>query len=129
MTGNAFGGFPAIVTRKQITRNDFKHPGHSGFEPSTCSKRLSRLEGRTKQRRFAKPYSRSNSTTLAPMKPLEPVTRMRSPCETMYSEVTAVGGLEINLEPRGLSVESKLEIDKWAESVAPNRLSKTASAL
>ena len=43
-----------------------------------------RLNGRTKQRRFGKPHSRSCSTTFASMKPLAPVTRIRSLGGTIY---------------------------------------------
>jgi hypothetical protein len=50
-------------------------------------KRSKRLEDRTKQRRLLKPYSRRVSTTLAPMKPFDPVTRMQSVRETIYDEV------------------------------------------
>ena len=46
--------------------------------PSSFFRRSSLLEGRTKQRRLAKPYSRSFSTTFEPIKPLDPVTRMHS---------------------------------------------------
>src|SRR6266480_1375235 len=45
---------------------------------SAFSRRSIRLEGRMKQRRLAKPYSRSFSTTFEPIKPLDPVTRMHS---------------------------------------------------
>src|SRR4026208_1319133 len=46
--------------------------------PSSFFRRSSLLEGRTKQRRLAKPYSRSSRTTFEPIKPLDPVTRMHS---------------------------------------------------
>jgi hypothetical protein len=46
--------------------------------PSSFFRRSSLLEGRTKQRRLAKPHSRSFSTTFEPIKPLDPVTRMQS---------------------------------------------------
>src|SRR6266480_1595671 len=51
--------------------------------PSSFFRRSSLLEGRTKQRRLAKPYSRSSWTTFEPIKPLDPVTRMQSFGETM----------------------------------------------
>src|SRR4029077_18582998 len=59
----------------------------SSNRQSTFCRRLSRLEDRTKQRILAKPYSRSISTTFEPIKPLDPVIRMRSPAETRYSEL------------------------------------------
>src|SRR6266513_6073809 len=46
--------------------------------PSSFFRRSSLLEGRTKQRRLAKPYSRSSWTTFEPIKPLDRVTRMQS---------------------------------------------------
>src|ERR1039457_5471522 len=51
-----------------------------------CFRRSNLLDGRTKQRRLAKPYSSRISTTFAPMKPLEPVTKMRSADEIMQVE-------------------------------------------
>src|SRR5438094_5146883 len=51
--------------------------------PSSFFRRSSLLEGRTKQRRLAKPYSRSSWTTFEPIKPLDPVTRMHSFGEAM----------------------------------------------
>src|SRR6266404_8743244 len=56
----------------------------AGNRLSTSSKRFRWLDGRTKQRRPKKPYSRSVSTTFAPTKPLDPVTKMRSFEETIY---------------------------------------------
>src|SRR5881275_2693117 len=51
--------------------------------PSSFFRRSSLLEGRTKQRTVAKPYSRSFSTTFEPINPLDPVTRMQSFGEAM----------------------------------------------
>src|SRR5882724_4841657 len=59
----------------------------AGKRSSASFKRGKRLDGRTKQRRLAKPYSRSLSTTFEPIKPLDPVTRMRSPGEAIYSKL------------------------------------------
>src|SRR6266576_1661812 len=56
---------------------------------SAFSRRSSRLENRMKQRRLAKPYSRSFSTTLEPIKPLDPVTKIRSSVDAIYSEFIA----------------------------------------
>src|SRR5437588_6746693 len=57
-----------------------------------------RLEGRTKQRRFVKPYSSRFSTTLAPIKPFDPVTRRQSLGSTKY--LTSIGvslrGMELS---------------------------------
>src|SRR5207249_7420775 len=55
----------------------------AGNRSSASFKRGKRLDGRTKQRRLAKPYSRSFSTTFEPIKPLDPVTRMQSFGEAM----------------------------------------------
>src|SRR5690348_18215242 len=49
------------------------------------SSRASLLEGRTKHRRLRKPYSRRISTTFAPIKPFDPVTRTRSAAAILYS--------------------------------------------
>src|SRR5207248_3606243 len=51
--------------------------------PSSFLRRSRLLEARTKQRRLAKPYSRSSWTTFDPIKPLDPVTRMQSFGEAM----------------------------------------------
>src|ERR1700726_1926366 len=58
-----------------------------GNRSKTSFNRFNRLEGRTRQRRLVKPYLRRVSMTFAPMKPLAPVTRMRSVRETIYDEV------------------------------------------
>src|ERR1700737_1756571 len=63
----------------------------AGNRPSTSCKPGKWLDSRTKQRRLAKPYSRSFSTTFEPIKPLDPVTRMRSPGEAIYSELIPRG--------------------------------------
>src|SRR6266446_10139712 len=62
--------------RRSPTTNSTFLP--AGNRSSTSFKRGKRLDGRTKQRRLAKPYSRSFSTTFEPIKPLDPVTRMHS---------------------------------------------------
>src|SRR5207253_10539858 len=72
--------------RSPMTNSTFLSAGNRS---SASFKRDKRLEGRTKQRRLAKPYSRSFSTTLAPIKPFDPVTRMRSLGVTMYAKFTA----------------------------------------
>src|SRR5438067_5976038 len=54
-------------------------------------KRSKRLEGRIKQPRLPNPYSSKISTTFAPIKPFDPVTKMRSSGETMYSKVISRG--------------------------------------
>src|ERR1700738_449878 len=59
----------------------------SGNRLISFFKHAKRLDGRTKQRRLAKSYSRSFSTTFEPIKPLDPVTRMRSPGKAIYSEL------------------------------------------
>src|ERR1039457_2172718 len=58
----------------------------AGYFSRIFFRRSSLLDGRTKQRRLAKPYSSRISTTLAPMNPLEPVTKMRSAVEMMLVE-------------------------------------------
>src|SRR5258708_18044722 len=57
----------------------------AGCRSSTFFKRFSWLEGRTKQRRFAKPYSRRVSTTFTPTNPFDPVTKIRSVDEVAHS--------------------------------------------
>src|SRR6185295_4674259 len=70
---------------------DSKSPATSSTHPSAENlrrvffRRSRRLDGRTKQRRLVKPYSSRISTTFAPMKPLEPVTRTRSAFDTINS--------------------------------------------
>src|SRR4029453_7371562 len=72
---------------------DSKSPVTSSTHPSAenlrraISRRSRRLDGQTKQRKLEKPYSSRISTTFAPMKPLEPVTRMRSALGAMNSPV------------------------------------------
>src|SRR6266513_1579796 len=66
-------------------------------EPSACSRRPIRLGDLTKQNMLEKPYSRRISTTLVPMKPLDPVTKIRSSKDIMYSEfMRGVGNLNRN---------------------------------
>src|SRR5438552_14690800 len=61
--------------RSPMTNSTF---GRACTSRSSFFRGSSLLEGRTKQRRLAKPYSRSFSTTFEPIKPLDPVTRMHS---------------------------------------------------
>src|SRR5438874_9805395 len=70
-------------TRSPATNSTFFPAGN---RPSTSFKRFNWLEGRTKHRRLQKPYSRRVSTTFTPMKPFDPVTRMRSPDEAIYAK-------------------------------------------
>src|SRR6266436_2560267 len=58
----------------------------AGNRPSTSFNRFSWLEGRTKHRRLERPYSRRVSRTFTPMKPFDPVTKMRSPDEAIYAK-------------------------------------------
>src|SRR5438477_5417632 len=67
----------------------------AGNRSSTSFKRGKRLDGRTKQRRLAKPYSISFSTTFEPIKPLDPVIRMRSSGEAIYSELIPPSRLQL----------------------------------
>src|SRR5262245_58165398 len=55
--------------------------------PITFLRFSSLLEGRTKHRRLVKPYSRRQSTTFAPIKPLAPVIRRHSSESTIYREL------------------------------------------
>src|SRR5260370_17335778 len=78
------------VARRQSSTDKRSPENNSTFLPPedprrTFRKRSSRLEGRTKQRRFVNPCSSSVSTTLAPMNPLDPVINIRSLEETVYS--------------------------------------------
>ena len=73
--------------RRSPTNKSASFP--AGNRPKTSFKRSKRLEGRTKHRILVKPYSRSVSTTLVPIKPLDPVTRIGSSRDTMYSEFNA----------------------------------------
>lgn len=66
--------------RSPLTSSTFIVPGSSRM----LSKRLRRLECRTKQRIFLNPYSRRICTTLVPIKPFAPVTRIRSSDEMIY---------------------------------------------
>src|SRR5262245_20026889 len=59
---------------------------------SAFLRRSSRLEDRMKQRRLVKPYSKSFSTTFEPIKPLDPVTRMRSPANAIDLGITSRTG-------------------------------------
>src|SRR5438067_11128783 len=81
-------------SRSPLINSTFLPDGHCS---SRSFKRSKRLEGRIKQPRLANPYSSKISTTFAPIKPLDPVTKMRSSGETMYSKVISriVGALYI----------------------------------
>src|SRR5207248_3608835 len=67
--------------RSPFINSTFFPPGQLS---SISFKRPKRLEGRTKQPRLLKPYSSKLSTTFAPIKPLDPVTKMRSSGEAIY---------------------------------------------
>src|SRR5439155_5464556 len=70
--------------------------------PSSFFTRSSLLEARTKQRRLAKPHSRSFSTTFEPIKPLDPVTRMQSfgePMNLRFIMVQTAGKLRAQDRP------------------------------
>src|SRR5205814_8883329 len=69
--------------RRSPMTNSTYHP--AGNRSGASFQRDKRLDGRTKQRRLPKPYSRSFSTTFEPIKPLDPVTRMQSDGEAIYS--------------------------------------------
>src|SRR5262245_29928797 len=58
---------------------------------STALSLSSRLEGRTRQRRLLKPHSSSVLTTLAPIKPLDPVIRILSFASAVFAFSNAGG--------------------------------------
>src|SRR5204862_7825339 len=59
------------------------------------SRRPSLLDGRTKHRILGKPYSRSFSTTFEPIKPLDPVTKIRSAAKAIYSELISLADFSL----------------------------------
>ena len=80
--GNPFGGFSAVFPRNEIPRI-ISTPFPREYRPNVAFRRSSLLNGRTKHRIFPKPYSSSVSTTLTPIKPLEPVIKIRSSTEAI----------------------------------------------
>src|SRR5216117_3041031 len=85
--------------RSPMTNSTFLPAGNRS---SASFKRDKRLDGRTKQRRLAKPHSRSFSTTFEPIKPLDPVTRMQSfgePMNLQFIMVQTAGKLRAQDRP------------------------------
>ena len=85
---NVLRCLPAVVARKQVSSDGFNRLGLRHTAPATFLSLSSLLEGRTKQRRLKKPYWRSVSTTFVPIKPFEPVIKIRSPGEQINSGFT-----------------------------------------
>ena len=69
--------FPGVVaeSRSPVTNSTFLPASNRLI---AFSRRSSRLEGRMKQRRLQKPYREESRQPLTPIKPFDPVTRMRS---------------------------------------------------
>src|SRR6266566_6875049 len=70
----------------------------AGDRPSIFLKAFKLLEGRTKQRRLEEPYPRSVSTTLTPMKPFAPVTRIGSFGRAMDAELSPLCEIKAGLQ-------------------------------
>src|SRR5204862_6069544 len=83
---------------------------------SVSFKRSSRVESRMKQRRLKYPYSRRVSTTFVPMKPFDPVTRMRSHGLTICWRVTVKSLKSYSVTT---STGMDLERDRWQVNRGP----------
>ena len=99
--GHILRGSDAVLARQQIALDHFNaRPGTGARQGSTLA---ASLEGLAKQRKLRNPRSSKLSTSLDPIKPVAPVTRIRSSGPTMFVDITS----SFHLMKKRLSVTTK----------------------